>query len=718
MSEAPATFSESWYRVARERLGLRPSVQVQRQSYRGERWIVLRNPFSNQFFRLRPAAYEFVARLSPRRTVEEVWKECLERFPDDAPGQEAVIQLLSQLYHANLLQYEAATDAAQLFKRYEKTRQREVRARLLNIMFARIPLLDPDRFLVRTLPVMKWFIGGAGAVLWLAVVGGALKVVADNFTALRNQAEGVLDPNNLLLLYAGLVISKTLHEFGHAFFCRKFGGEVHTMGILFMIFTPIPYVDATSAWSFRERWKRVLVGLAGVLVEVFVAGLATFVWVNTGQGALHSVAFNMMIVASVSTVVFNLNPLLRFDGYYILSDLVGIPNLSQKALRQLRYWAERFLYGLKQTEPPAGARREAFWLGVFGVTSSVYRVFVFGGILLLVADRFLLIGILMAAVCAVAWVAVPMVRLVIYLASSPQLERQRPRAVAVTAGLAAGLLLFLQFVPLPCHFRAPGIVRGRQWTELHNQTAGRVGRLAAEPGGLVHAGQPLLTLENRELELQLAAARAELTEVDVRLRNALQAAIPNLKPLQALRESKAEKIVQLEADREALTVRAGQDGIWVAPRANELVGRWIVRGAELGILVDSADFEFQAVVSQEDGDRLFASALQGAELRFRGESGHRLRVREVAVVPAEQRNLPSPALGWLAGGPVRTAVDDPRGQRAAEPFFEVRGRIEQPAGATLLHGRSGILRFDLPAEPLLPRWGRALWQLLQRRYQI
>ncbi|MCB1128845.1 MAG: PqqD family protein, partial [Verrucomicrobiae bacterium] len=169
MSEAPATFSESWYRVARERLGLRPSVQVQRQSYRGERWIVLRNPFSNQFFRLRPAAYEFVARLSPRRTVEEVWKECLERFPDDAPGQEAVIQLLSQLYHANLLQYEAATDAAQLFKRYEKTRQREVRARLLNIMFARIPLLDPDRFLVRTLPVMKWFLGGAGAVLWLAV---------------------------------------------------------------------------------------------------------------------------------------------------------------------------------------------------------------------------------------------------------------------------------------------------------------------------------------------------------------------------------------------------------------------------------------------------------------------------------------------------------------------------------------------------------------------
>ena len=164
MTDSPPTFSESWYRIAKQRIYLRPSVKVRRQNFRGQRWIVLENPFSNQFFRLRPAAYEFVARLRPDRTVEEVWKECLERFPDEAPGQEAVIQLLSQLYLTNLLQYDLAADASKLFERYEKTRQREKRAKLLNVMFMRFPLLDPDQFLVRTLPIARLLISAIGAV--------------------------------------------------------------------------------------------------------------------------------------------------------------------------------------------------------------------------------------------------------------------------------------------------------------------------------------------------------------------------------------------------------------------------------------------------------------------------------------------------------------------------------------------------------------------------
>ena len=152
--EIAQTFSESWYRIASQKITLGPGVKVRRQNFRGQRWYVLDNPFQNQFFRLRPAAYEFVARLRPDRTVESVWQECLNRFPDEAPGQEAVIQLLSQLYFANLLQYDLPADSAQLFERYKRLKQRETRARLLNLMFIRIPLLDPDSFLVRTLPVV------------------------------------------------------------------------------------------------------------------------------------------------------------------------------------------------------------------------------------------------------------------------------------------------------------------------------------------------------------------------------------------------------------------------------------------------------------------------------------------------------------------------------------------------------------------------------------
>ncbi len=718
MVEAPPTFSESWYRVAQQRVALRPTVEVHRQRFRGEIWHVLHDPFTGQFFRLRPAAYEFVARLRPDRSVEEVWKESLERSPEDAPGQEAVLQLLGQLYRANLLQYPGAADAPELFKRYQGTRKREIRGRFLNIMFARIPLLDPDAFLVRTLPALRWLMGPLGAVLWLAVVGWGLKVAADHFLALKDEAQGVLAPDNLFLLYLGLAIVKTLHEFGHAYLCRRFGGEVHTMGILFMIFTPVPYVDVTSAWAFRERWQRVLVGLGGVIVEIFVAAVATMVWAATGPGTIHGLAYNIMFVASVSTLVVNLNPLLRFDGYYVLSDLIGIPNLGARANRQVRYWTEKFLFGLRQDQEPARSRKEAAWLGTFGVASGIYRVLVFAGILLAIADRFLLIGLLMAAVCAVAWILVPLWRLVHYLATSPRLDRQRPRAVAVTVGLALVLVVFLRFVPFPSHFRAPGVVRSREWSEVHNETGGRVTRVLVEPGSTVTKGQALLELENPELELNLVAARAQRAETEGRIRQALHEAVPNLLPLQRLLEAHEKTVATLEGNASNLVVRAAHDGLWVFPRARELRGSWLPQGGELGVLVNPSGFEFHAVVEAGEVDRLFERSLGPGEVRLRGEAGRVLPLIEARVNPAGQNQLPSAALGWLAGGPVRTRATDERGVQTAEPFFEVRGALGEAGGATLLHGRSGTARFDLPPEPLLPRWIRSLRQLLQRRYQL
>lgn len=718
MADAAATFSESWYRIAGQRLSLRPSVRVRRQNFRGERWIILEDPFNNAYFRLQPTAYEFVARLRPDRTVQEVWQECLDRFPDAAPGQEAAIQLLAQLYFANLLQYNLAADTAQLFERYQKRKQRELGSKLTNIMFMRFPLLDPDRFLVSTLPGIGKFISWFGAGLWLIVVGLGVKVVADNWELARHQAEGVLAPGNLVLLYAAMVLIKTLHEFGHAYFCRKFGGEVHAMGIMLMIFTPVPYVDATSAWSFRSRRQRVLVGAAGMIVELFFAAIAAFIWVNTGEGVMHSLAYNAMVVASVSTLVFNLNPLLRFDGYYILSDLLEIPNLTQRANQQLRYFAERGLFGVKKLESPARTRAEAGWLTTFGITSGIYRVIVFAGILLVVADKFLIIGILMAAVCAISWVAVPAWKFINYLASSPQLDRVRPRAMAVSAGLALGLVALLQFVPFPYHFRAPGILRASERSDVINETAGCLTQVFVASSEPVKAGQTLVRLQNRELELQLANTQARHEELQARLLKATSGDIASVKPLQAELAANDQELRKYQADAAALEIRARHDGIWVAPGIETLKGRWILRGNHLGLVVNPKSFEFLATVQQEDGDALFARQLPGAEVRIQGQVSSVVTVSGIKVIPGEQRVLPSAALGWLAGGEMAVAADDPRGQRAAEPFFEVHASVRAPVEVALLDGRSGKIRFDLPAEPLLPRWTRSLMQLLQKRYQL
>ncbi|MHA3772971.1 hypothetical protein ACXR0O_15665 [Verrucomicrobiota bacterium sgz303538] len=715
MSADAKTFSESWYRIADRRVALRPHVEVRRQIYRGERYHVLRDPFTNAFFRLRPAAYDFVARLRQDRTVDAVWRECLEANPEEAPGQEQALRLLSQLHASNLLYSNLPPDSAKVFERSEKRRQREARATLANIMFARFPVFDPDHLLKRLLPVLRVTFSPVGALVWLGVVGAALKVLVDHAGELAVQSQAILAPGNLPLLYIALIGLKVFHEFGHASACRRLGGEVHTVGVMLMIFTPVPYVDTTSSWAFRSRWERAFVGAAGMVVEVFIAALAAFAWSNTSAGALHSIAYNVIFVASVSTLLFNINPLLRFDGYYILSDLLEIPNLQQRSMQQVKYLAERRLFGVKLTHSPATTPGEAFWLAAYGLASQAYRVLLSVSILLFLANRFLILGLILMAVGLLSWGVMPVLKLVHYLAAAPQLARNRGRAVAVCVGGVGVTLAMLGLIPAPNHFRAPGVLQATEETLISTQTAGRAQRIMAQPGERVTRGQPLFQLQNPELELEIRAAQAQLEEAKALRERALEEATADLEPIDSRIAAVEKHLSRLRQDVEALTVRSPHDGIWAAPELGEIREAWLPRGAELGRVVNPDTFYFSAVISQDEASRLFAGEIRSAAVRLWGQSGYELPVREQKVIPAEQERLPSAALGWLAGGEVAVSMREANGVHAQEPFFEVRAIVQPRVPVELLHGRSGKIRFDLPAEPLLPQWARKLHQLLQRR---
>ncbi len=712
------TFSESWYRVAGLKVRLHPTVAVRRQLFRGETWYVLRDPFNNQYFRLRPEAHDLVSRLRPDRTVEQVWQECLERNPDHAPGQEDVIQLLTQLHFANLLHFETPADSAKLFERYKKRRQREVKSRLLGIMFMRIPLFDPENLLRRMLPFLKGLISPVGALLWLGVVGWAVKLAVDRSGELLDQAQGVLSPDNWILLYAALVVVKSLHEFGHAMVCRRFGGEVHTMGVMLLVFTPLPYVDATSSWSFRSRWQRAAVGAAGMIFEIFAAGLAVFLWAYTGQGTLHSLAYNVMFIASVSTVVFNANPLLRFDGYYILSDLMDIPNLGIRANRHLRHLAERYLFGYRESLSPAPNFREAFWLTVYGVASGIYRVLVFTGIIFFVADKFLLAGLIMALLCVVSWGVAPLLRLLSYLATSPRLAKTRLRAAAVCLGSLLILGAFLAFCPFPNRFRAPGVVETIRYTQVINDTPGYVKSVHVPTGQEVRPGTALIGLADRELDLAMEAALAQRREAEAMALRALSAGSADLQPVRKRLEAIEARIRDLEAKQASLTVRAAQAGVWVAPGIQEMVGAWVHRGAVLGKIVNRSDFHFAAVVSQAEAADLFNGQIRKVEVRVRGQGGSNLEVLRYRIIPYRQEKLPSAALGWQGGGDVAVSGKDQAGLKTVEPFFQIYADLRPGPEALLLHGRSGKVRFTLDSKPLLWQWAHGLKQMLQKRYQL
>ena len=299
---------------------LRSTVQITRQHYRGQPWHVVQDHTNNAFFRLSEPAYRLLGMLDGQRSVGEAWKICNEQMGDDAPTQGEAIQLLGQLYTSNLLQAEMPADSHGLFNRYRKRVRRELQNYLMNLMFIRIPVLDPDSFLEKWMPLFGWIFSWVGLVVWLIIMAVAFSQLAsqpDWTTKLFSASQKVMDPSNLVLLYLGFAGIKACHEFGHAISCKRFGmrsgvgGEVHVMGIMFLIFSPVPYVDASSSWALRSRWQRIIVGAAGMWVELAIASFAAIVWVHTNDTAtLHQLAYNIMFVASVSTILFNANPLL------------------------------------------------------------------------------------------------------------------------------------------------------------------------------------------------------------------------------------------------------------------------------------------------------------------------------------------------------------------------------------------------------------------------
>ncbi|TAN47533.1 MAG: biotin/lipoyl-binding protein [Methylococcaceae bacterium] len=715
---SPRTFSENWHRIASARVSLRPTVHSQRQHFQGEDWVILEDPYNNRFFRLRPEAYQFVARLDPAHTVEEVWQQALQQAPEIAPGQEEVMQILGQLHQANLLSSGSAFDSRGLYARHSKEKQRKLRQRLAGIMFAQFPLWDPDRFLQKILYFLRPVPGWAFVPAWLAVVLMGTKQAVENADVLFDQSQSVLAPGNLILLYLASVFIKILHEFGHALVCRYFGGEVHTMGVMLIVFTPMPYMDATSSWKFRSRRQRAFVGAAGMWVEIFVAALAAVAWANTGEGVLHSLSYNLMFVASVSTLLFNANPLLRFDGYYILADLIDIPNLYQRSRQQLQYLCEKYLFAMDNLTGIAHNRRETLWLSVYGVLSACYRVVVFTGILLFVGDQYLILGVLMALFMAVAWLIIPPYKLLKYLLDDARLEKQRGRAWAVTGGALLSALLVLTLVPVADRFRAEGVVEAEAFVQISAPTDGYVEEIVATPGGKVEAGATLLRLSSTELTSQLRAGDAQLRQLEAEERKARNSGVADLAPVLQRKHSVETQRAHLQKQFEQLAIKASQAGYWAAPHVAELKGSWIARGTALGLLLDERAHRFSAVVDQNEASALFEDALGQAEVRLRGDESLEIQVERLHIVPAEQTQLPSAALGISGGGEAAVALDDKTGRQSAEPFFRAIAWLPADSPVALLHGRTGVIRFTLAPKPLARQWYRDLRQVLQRRYRL
>lgn len=709
--------SPNWYRVGPLRLRLRAHARFHRTLYRGGVWYVLQDRTSGRFHRFSPEAYLLVGLLDGRRGMEEVWEAASARLGDDALTQDDVIRLLGQLHAADVLLGDVPPDIEDLSERGRRQRRKRLAMSMLNPLALRLPVFDPDALLTATSLIARIVFSRLGALLFLALLGWALLLAGQHWPRMAaDVADHVLAAENLALLLLTYPVVKALHELGHAYAVKRWGGEVHEIGLMFLVFLPMPYVDASDSMSFASKWKRALVGGAGILVELALACIAMVVWANAEPGLARALAFNVMLICGVSTLLFNGNPLLRFDGYYVLSDLIGIPNLAQRANSYFFHLIQKHLFGLRDAPNPVTARGEPAWLFGYAVAAFLYRLMLTLTIALLVGTQFFLVGVLIAIWSLVLMLGVPLAKGARFLLSGPALRRQRGRALAVTAGGFAALAALLFALPLPHATVAEGVIWVRGEATLHAGADGTVVALHAEQGAALGQGAPILLIEDPALAARARVLAGRVAELEAHhamrdLSDPVRARIT----LEELNLAKAD----LAAVRERLghlTLRSRAEGRLSLHRPNDIIGRHVRRGELLGHVVPAEDPVIRVVVPESEAD-LVLQRTRAVALRRASERARVLEARIERISPRLEENLPSPALATAGGGGVSLDPTDPLRARTIGRFLHLDLALAEAPEAMRLGERVHV-RFAHGAEPLAGRLWRGVRQVFLRHFAV
>lgn len=703
--QSAGDIAELWRHVAALRPRLRHHVRLLNQEFRGERWYLLHDESSGLILRFDSLAHELIGRMDGDLTVREI----VERAKESVEGgleTDGVLEVMARLHAAEVLDGSLPLGANEALARYRRVHRQRRSMRWASPLAMRLSLFDPDRLLERCVPLARALFTRTGLIVWLGVVCLAT-VVALGHRAEIGTALGALqlDASDMAVFWLTFPLLKALHEIGHALAVKTWGGEVHEMGISLLVFVPVPYVDASAALAFRDKRRRVLVSATGILVEMLVAALALLAWIAIEPGLLRDVALAFAVLGSLSTLLCNANPLLRFDGYHMLEDLVEIPDLSRRASRYWLYLIQRHVLGLERAASPVTARGERPWFLVYGLLAPLYRVTVLFAIALYLSGKFLVVGIMLASWAVLMQLIKPLLLGLRFLLSKERLGARRGRAVALVA-LACCALGAILLLPAPLVTRAEGVVWPADGGQILGPSEGFVVEVYVASGERVSAGQPLLRLRDPELDTRVEIVRARLEEAQVR--RAAEAQLDRTRGAMVndeIRVLEAER-ARLEERRAEQLVRSPLDGVFVHHDPHHLPGRYIRNGDPLGYVLDPDGAPIvRAVFDQRDAG-LMGSGPLSVEVTLAARPDKVLPASLVRDFPAGTRRLPSAALGTLGGGRLRIDPGDPSGRTADREVFQLD--LELPEASEIVGvGERARVKLDHGRE--------ALWRRLARR---
>jgi len=693
--EAPGQeSSELAQRLSQSRVGLNPDLETSRHLFRGEAAYVIRNPLTLQSHLFGASDYQLLVRIRAERSLGEIFEELVE---DEVLGQEReehFYQFVLGLHRLGFLQL-PISDEKVLYRRHEANQKAKGMQRLTSVFFMQVPLLNPDALLDRTRVIgrvlfSRWFFG-----LWAFLVGLGLVLAFQNRAELMQPLNQIAATGNLTMLFSVLLVLKILHEFGHAYACKAFGGQVTEMGVYLVIFTPCAYVDTSSSWSFPRKRDRLLVCLGGMYVELFFAALGMLLWAATPPGFLHNLAYNVAFLASVVTVGFNINPLMRFDGYYALSDMLEVPNLRARASERLSKLLKRLFLGLEDDR-----KRETFgmraFLASFGVASAIYKITLVLGISAVIATKYFAAGLFLAGLYVGMEVFRVLKRGIALFFTSHETASVRVRAAFLGVLFLVLLPVGLCTLPIPTQVVAPAVLSAEREDVIRAERSGFLENIFAEAAHEVERGDALLVLADSDVEAAVDEARSQLQAAEIEQRAAF---VEN--PLALAEREERVRVAREGLDRRLrerlkLLVRVPRGGKLVRLLPASDRGRFVAEGEPLATVV-SGSTVVHALLNERQIER--ARPTIGARVLFRPVAapfmtvgGSISRIEPMGSAIIDQTSLTS-----LSGGEIFV---DPVKSRAQEPHFVVTVRLDSEEGVDLRHASTGRVWLAGARDPL------------------
>lgn len=703
-----SVFSDHWHLVATLKPKLRQNAVIHRHLYRDEVWYLLRDEVTGQFHRFSENAYQIIGLLDGRFTLDEIWQTVCEKLGDEMPTQDETIELLQKLYNANALNVEISADIERFSQRREALINQKRMKQWATPFGIKVPLFQPQDFLESYQFIGRLFFNRGflllACLLWLV----GINITVTHWDGLtQNLSDRLLAPNGLILMAVVYPIIKVIHEFAHAFAVRKYGGEVHEMGVMLLVFFPIPYVDATAANGFASKYQRMLVAASGILAELILAALALIVWVNAEEGVLRALAFYVAITAGVSSIFFNGNPLLRFDAYYVLADWLELPNLANRANQHLGFIAKKYLFHLPNQSSIANTLSEAWIFSVYGTASFVYRILIFVWIGLFVAESYWFIGVVMIIWAGTVTLLIPAYKNWNKLLKIPEVKHHPTRFWSRFFGLVSLIVLLFSALPMPYSSSFEGTIPAMKSYSIKVQSEGHLVYLT--PESQVEEGQLLAELDSTELDLQIAKIQSQLDEVQRKITASVSKPI-EMKWLMAEAAILERDLAEKQHEKQNKHIRTTQTGIWIS---DQHLGQYFRRGDRLGFIQPQQTGEIYAMVSEQE----MALLDLGAEvrLRFASQPLDVFSARIKSISPSASQELVSPILSQAGGGEIVLAETEQ--MQTLENFFTVVIESTESWPLVGLEERVYIL-VQHPAEPIVYRWLRYIRQSFLTRFDV